>query len=58
MASILDVIDNYISFHKENDILKIPGKRLFELGEEVRRFRFTLEGGHLQTFGPLVPANF
>jgi len=38
MASILDVIDNYISFHKENDILKIPGKRLFELGEEVRRF--------------------
>lgn len=36
MATILDVIDNF--FYRDDDIRSIPGTRLLELGEEVRKF--------------------
>lgn len=40
MVTILDVLDNFITSRSspEQDLRRMPGKALFELGEEVRRF--------------------
>lgn len=38
MITIIDVIENFFNYQTDKDLLTIPGKLLFEFGEEVRRF--------------------
>ncbi|MBO1224631.1 MAG: hypothetical protein JYX80_09375 [Candidatus Scalindua sediminis] len=44
MITIVDVIENYFNYQDDKNLLTIPGRRLFDFGEEVRRYAssFTL----------------
>ncbi|MDQ3763248.1 MAG: hypothetical protein M3460_16910 [Actinomycetota bacterium] len=43
MVTILDVIDNFFTPRREGDILSLPGKELWRLGEEVQHFAANYE---------------
>jgi hypothetical protein len=64
MATILDVVDNYFSANKVDDIATAPGKLLHGLGDEVRRFVAAYEppaldqGLHPTYLGGWPSANF
>jgi hypothetical protein len=38
MITIIDVIENFFKYQTDKNLLTIPGKLLFDFGEEVRRF--------------------
>jgi hypothetical protein len=48
-ATVLDVIDNFFIRDLDSELRRIPGKRLYELGRESRRFA---EANETQTVGP------
>ena len=55
MATILDVVDNF--FHKDAtpsevlDVRRLPGRVLYEFGDEVRRFASTYTSESATTMG-------
>jgi hypothetical protein len=49
MATILDVLDNFFTGYVDSDLGRMPGKTLFQLGEEVRRFTDSYNTSALDT---------